>query len=249
MRPLDLAVEYIRLEGDRMMLWYLAVMAPMSLAVLWLIDALTGQRRSLMTPIAAALTVCTVWRWVFQAAMQRRIQMDLRGGQPAATLRQTWGSIIALRSLAFVATTWGSLLVIPAFFGFFMSGFAAPVIIEQDCGAGPALRAIVSWVHKSGGRLFQIGLALAALGFLGAVAATAINGFILEVLPMLLGIDTTQMEVSMRGASWKLCTLYLLFLAGDFYWTVASVFVMYELQSRRLGADLRARLKLREPTA
>ena len=67
------------------------------------------------------------------------------------------------------------------------------------------------------------------------------------VLPSLLGLDAQDLRLTMQGPAWSLSVGYFLFVAFDLLWTVASVFVFYDLRSRRLGADLRLRVQaLRE---
>ena len=69
------------------------------------------------------------------------------------------------------------------------------------------------------------------------------------VLPNLLGIDTADLNVTLDSWAWRLGILYFVFLLLDLFWTVASVLIYYDSQSRRTATDLRTRLAAvtREP--
>lgn len=90
-----------------------------------------------------------------------------------------------------------------------------------------------------------IGVAITMALLLAVVAVFALHWFLMEtVLPSLLGLNVEDLWLTLRGKAWVLCVAYFLFLAFDYFWTVASVMVFYDLQSRQLGSDLRLRLRL-----
>lgn len=244
LHPLDAAAEYLRERGPRVVPLYVVAMAPFSAAMLYVIDVVTSQFRSALPFACLLLSLATLWRWGWLAAAQRRVQEDLRGDPPLPL----WGRLakIVLAKLALsVVVLWGSLMVLPAFYGFFVSGVAVPVLLES---AGPATRQLtraLSWVHDGAGRLSRVALALSLAVLLTALATLVLQLFLVHtVLPSLLGLEVADLRLTVWSAAWLLCLGYFLFVAFDLYWAVASVMVYYDLQSRRLGSDLRLRLRL-----
>jgi hypothetical protein len=240
---LDAAGEYLRVRGLRLAPVYLLGMLPFSVAILFLIDAIGAEHHSGTMWWCMGLVVALVWRWCFLARVQQCVQRELqaRAGLPLFT-RLPW--ILLFRLYANVALTWGSMLLVPSFYAFFAGSFAAPVLLERE---GPAPREIgrmLGWVHHSAGRLSRAVISLTVFSLIMALVVYIVQRAIVNfVLPSLLGMDATGMELTMRGWTWLLSWLYFLFLALDFAWTVAAVFLYYDSQSRRTGSDLRARLQ------
>ena len=244
LHPLDAALDYIRERGGPVLGLYLVAMVPFSVAVLFLIDAVTIPQRAALPFGCALLAGATLWRWGFLGAAQRRVQADLRG-EPPLPLRRRLGMILVAKLMLSIVVLWGGLLVVPAFYGAYVSGIAVPLLLESDGHVGPLLRKACGWVHRARRRLTRMGLALSAALALAFVATLALHWFLMEtVLPSLLGLNVEDLWLTLRGKAWGLCATYFLFLGFDFYWTVASVMVFYDLQARQLGSDLRLRLRL-----
>jgi hypothetical protein len=246
--PLDAAVEYIRHHGLRLLPLYLISMAPISIIALFLIDAITAQHRSVLSAWCWALVPATLWRWVWLAKIQQLIQRDLQS-RPGLRLRSRLLWILVARLYANVAFTWGSFIIAPSFYGLFAGSFAAPLLLERD---GPLLREsfqVLRWIHHSAGRLMRVSIALSFLMLILTLAAFIVQYILVQtVLPGFLDVDTTSLGITMSSTAWRLTLLYFVTLLFDFFWTVASVFLYYDSQSRRTGSDLRARMStLRSP--
>ncbi|MDH5756517.1 MAG: hypothetical protein OEZ55_07620, partial [Nitrospinota bacterium] len=131
LRPLDEAVEYIRNHGAAVFTLYVAAVAPMTAAFYLLLDAVSTGMYSALPEGCLLLTVATVWKWAWASAIQGRIQAAL-SGKPMAPLLGRLSYIICLKLAASVALLWGSLIIIPAIYGFFLSGMAAPLLLDRS---------------------------------------------------------------------------------------------------------------------
>lgn len=241
--PLDVALEYLRRRPERVVGLYVLAVAPMTLAMLWVIDVVTAQQRSALPLVCVALTAATVWRWAFQALMQARVQADLRLEQAKVTLWRL-GSILVIRAMANALLTWGALFFIPALFGLWLAGFATPMVLDRQGSAAVKLRETWQWMQHSLGRLARITSALSLLLVLAVVGVFTLHGLLLgTVLPSFLGVDVSELALTMSGPGWWIAVGYFIFLGFDLFWTVASVMVFYSLRSSRLGTDLRVRLQ------
>jgi hypothetical protein len=243
--PLDAAAEYWRLRFGRLLPVYILAMAPHALIANLLIAAISGEQRSLAAQYCLYLTVATLWRWVWLGRLQQRVQQDL-GTPVAASFWSRIGQILLLRLLANFAMNWGAIIAgLPAFYGFFLSGFATPLLLESNDKPQVRVRQAISWIHHSGRRLFRIMLILTAFAVLLLVGLFASQYALANtVLPSFLNVDTADLELTLNGTAWRLSMIYFAWLILDAYWAVAAVLVFYDSQSRRSASDLRARLKV-----
>lgn len=240
--PLDGALEYLRRRGGRLLPLYLWANAPLAAAVLVMIDTVTAQHRSALPDAAWMLTGAMVWRWVWQGLVQKRVQEDLRG-QPVLPLRRRALSLLMTRLICFVLITWGSFLVVPAFYALFASSFAAPILLESPGRPAPLIARTVRWTHAAVGRLSRLIVVLGVLTLLLYLMVLGTQILLLGTfVPGILGIDTTDAQLTFGGYAASLIFLFIMFLLLDFYWTAASVLLFYDLQARRLGSDLRQRM-------
>ena len=241
--PLDASIEYIRRHLWRVLPIYVVAIVPTSAVMLIIVDAVSSQHRSALRGACGLLTLASVWRWVFVAAVQRRVQEDLRG-EPSHRLRANLHAILLLRLWACAAMLWGGLLIVPAFYGLFLSGFAAPAILESKASAWSHAKEVLALIHKSAARLGRASFALAVTIIVALISTMALHGLLVhQFLPGLLGLDAADLALTVQSVTWMICVAYFLFLVFDFYWAVGSVFLFYDLQARRLGTDLRMRLR------
>lgn len=245
---LDVALVYLRRELGKLLPIYFLAAAPLALAMLFTIDAMSTQRRSLAPVIALALTLATLWRWIFLAVIQRRVQAELRGQTPLPVRKRLLAILIG-RLIAATAMSWGSLLIVPGLWGFFASSFITPAALEGEGSIRKRLNQAITLSSSS--RLTYILLVL-TLAFLLLLTGTVALTFLLTslVIGSTLGLNTADLQITFQSLAWIITLLFLLLLLLDFYWTVASVFVFYDQQSRPLGTDLRLRLAaFQEPEA
>lgn len=244
---LDAAVHYLRRFGHRVLPVYLVAMAPHSLTVLWLIDAIAAQDRSSLPLGCGLLALATLWRWGWLSLIQWRVQRDCRG-EPPLPLRRRLAAILLLRLSAALAITWGMLVIVPFYYGFFAAGFLAPLLLEQPGSAVSRVIAGLPQLLNARKRLEKVFGALAAAGLAALLTTLVWHLFVLgTLLTSILGFETADVALTLRGTSWVLSVGYFLWVVFDVYWTVASVILFYDLQARRLGSDLRVRLRtLRE---
>ncbi len=84
--PLDAAADYWRIKADRLLPLYVLAMGPHAIVTGLLIAAINGEQRSLASRYCFYLTAATLWRWVWIAWLQRRVQEDLRARSTAGIL-------------------------------------------------------------------------------------------------------------------------------------------------------------------
>jgi hypothetical protein len=224
---------------------YVLAMMPHALVMVWLIDAITGERRSLIATYSLYLVACTFWRWVGLARMQYEVQRDVADSAQGTFWRRL-PQVMLIRLFSHIGVTWGGLLAgLPAFYGLYAGSFAAPLLFETNEPLGARLRQMFGWIRHSSKRLFRMTLAMAILIAIVTVGLF-VSQFILTqtILPSLLGLDTVELNITFASWSWRLRLLYFIFLVFDAFWTVAAVFVYYDSQSRRMATDLRARLQI-----
>ncbi len=241
--PLDAALEYCRVRADRVLPMYILAMTPHAIVTILLIDAVIAGHRSSVVTYCIWLTGAMVWRWVWLARLQYNVQHELRDLRNM----QFWAkvpAILYLRLLSNVAITWGSLLVgVPAFYGLFVGGFAAPLLLESRTSAATRLKECISWINFTAKRLFRVSMVMTVITIIGIIAVFVSQAALVgTVLPSLLGVDTADLNITLGSWAWRLRVFYFLFLLIDVYWAVACVFLYYDSQSRRMAADLRVRL-------
>ncbi|MDH5478432.1 MAG: hypothetical protein OEY50_08875 [Nitrospinota bacterium] len=258
LRPLDEAVEYIRNHGAAVFPLYVAAVAPMTIAVYMLLDAASTGMYSALPEGCLLLTVATVWKWAWASAIQGRIQSAL-SGKPMAPLLGRLSYIICLKLAASVAMLWGSLIIkfaasvallwgpfiiiIPAIYGFFLSGMAVPLLLDGSLSPLAAAIWTVKWVGDSISRVVKITTAIGLLFLVAYVGVSLLQLLATQmIMPSLLGIDTSELSLILSGATWQMAVVFMLFLAFDFFWTVAAALLYHDIQSGRAGVDLGLRL-------
>ena len=242
LRPLDAGVRYIRANLGSMLPMCVLTFAPL-VAAMWLaINAITAEDRAALPIACVAITFGLIWRWMGQAAIQRRVQADLEGS-PRRSVRSRGLAIITIRMLAVMSMTWAGPLFFPAYYGFFVVAFIVPALLASDRPAAVELIQTLKITTSAVGLLARLSFAmlgLMALAFIGFV--TLVWVMVSTVLPSLLGFDTADLALTLSSSAWTFTMLFVLIASFDIFWTVASVFVLYELESRRLGQDLQAQL-------
>ena len=243
--PLDAAADYWRAGVATLLPMYVLAMLPHAILSGLLIGTITSGQRTLAAQYCIYLTLATLWRWTWIAKLQQIVQQDLRS-QAVAVFWRRVPSILLVRLLACVGLTWGIVLAcVPAYYGLFVGSFAAPLLLESDDASLRRVRLSIRWIHHSGKRLFRILLSMICIiGLL--IVATFASQFVLArtVLPTLLGIDTTELNLTLDSWAWRLSLFYFVYLLVDGFWSVAAVMVYYDSQSRRTATDLQARLKV-----
>ncbi|MCC7193875.1 MAG: hypothetical protein IT444_13990 [Phycisphaeraceae bacterium] len=241
--PLDAAIDYLRQRPMRVLPAYVMAIAPMSVCVFLLIDAITSGHRSALPEVVILFMVSFVWRWGWLGFLQRRIQVDLRG-EPPLPLRKRIVPIIFTRILALMGMTWGSFLIVPSILGFYLSGLVTPSLLERSGPATKQLMETGSWLTSSGGRMTKLTGAIGVIAMLVWINVTVIQTLVVNMLiPTLAGLDVNDLRLTLSSPAWFFFLQYLLFLVFDLLWAVAAVMLFYDLQSRRLGSDLRRRLQ------
>jgi hypothetical protein len=203
----------------------------------------------------------TIWRWIGTSVVQHRIQSDIRGDSN----RMWWKRlpvILAIRLIAASGIVWGLLLIfntwrsvyfiplwgIPYFVtlvvGLLLAGMIAPLLGESSASAAMLIRQLRGDVMKSIRRVLVIVLVMIVSALWLVLVAVGLQYFLLNaVIANLLGLDTSELQLTFQGKAWWLGLAYLIQLGFDLLWTVVSVMLFYDLQSRRLGSDLRFRLQ------
>ena len=244
--PLDRALEYLRERGAALLPAYAVGMLPFTMVALMLVDAISANDYPALAGLLLLQLVALLWRWAWLAVVQRKVQTDLRG-VPPLSLRSRAVAIVVMRCWTALAQTWGIFLGIPFVVGFFLSSFATPALLEKPGPAGARVTMARKWVTGAFRDLLRIMVALALGGGVFIAGLAAFHTLVIDLLLPLVLVDTTDLKLTLGSSAWLLSVGYLLFVAFDFFWTAASVFIFYELQSRHLGADLQKRLAALTP--
>ncbi len=241
--PLDAAAEYLRRRIDRVLPMYVLAMAPHAVVTGLLIEAVVGERRSDAAEYCLLLAAATVWRWVLLSKLQSMVACDLQGVR-GTRFWSRLAPILLIRLYSNIAITWGSLLAgVPAFYGLYAGSFAAPLLLENSQPTLARLAVAFSWIQHSARRLFRISLAVTAIALYMTLAIFVCQYLLTQsYIPSLLGLNTGQFILTLNSWPWRLGIIYFVFLAIDMFWTIASVVIYYDSQSRRVATDLRVRL-------
>ncbi|GJM24071.1 MAG: hypothetical protein DHS20C16_04860 [Phycisphaerae bacterium] len=247
---MDAAAEYVRKNLSTILPMYVVAMLPFSAAIMLTIDIVTSQYRAMTLLTSWCLVAATLWRWAWLAALQRRVQAVIRGGEPHK-IRGRLLSILFLRLVASACMTWGSLVIAPGIYGFLIGGMATPLHLEPSDRPKDQIKTVISWITSSQKRLLKILTSLSFLYVLGLICFYALIRIVLgTLLPTFLGIDPSDMGFTLESWTGILVVSYLVGLVFDLYWAVLSVMIFYDLQSRRLAPDLRVRIRnLRNSTS
>ena len=259
--PLDRAVEYIRLRPARLIPIYILSVLPQSMVVLFAVDAVASQHRSILGFLALLLLGTTIWRWIGMSILQFKIQSDLRGEKGIGWWRRL-PTILAVRFLAAAGMTWGLMIVAvkwqSVFFlalwgipyvvtlvgGLLLSGMITPLLCESTASTSSLLGSLYRDIVKSYRRIWLILLAmLLAIGWMLLLVIGMQYLVLSTIVSNLLGIDPSDVLMTTQGTAWYLAIAYLIQVGFDLFWGVVSVMLFYDLQSRRLGSDLRYRLQ------
>jgi hypothetical protein len=130
----------------------------------------------------------------------------------------------------------------------YMSVVCTPVLFSGEYAPpvrkGPSLRDAIGWMWRARGRLWRISwvltlattfASLIVLGFENTLANSTIADWV--------GLNAASVRVVTRSIGWNMLLYYIAFVAFDVYFHVVGVFLFYDLQARRLGSDLFARLQ------
>ena len=258
---LDRAIDYIRLRGAVIVPQYVIAILPQSLGAYLAIDAVVSQDRSMLPIVSLLLVAGTLVRWVGTSAMQYRIQGDILGKSPRVFARRL-PTILAIRMLAAVGILWCALLLgkstesmiaglflapihsVTSLFGIFVAVLVAPLAFESSSGPSALLDTLVRWILKASWRLGGLVFYLSVMVLWGVIAILVVDHMMTNVVVAnFLGLDSSDLALTLESVAWTLSELYLLWLIIDFMWSVVGVFLLYDIQSRRMGSDLRLRLR------
>lgn len=239
---LDAAADYLRNHGARVTAWYLLAAGPVLIACWWWIAAVAMENRSQLPPASLALLGAMLWRWGVLAKIQQVVMRDL--GMAADRLGFKMILIaIAGRLLAHVGILWGSLLIVPGLWSFYVSSFISPALLTPGRPAGSSLRHTVALSINQSILLARHASMLTLLVTVAMLAFGVLQGVMVYIiLPSLMGYDTADLKISMGNLSWWLFSMLAVLLVFDCYWAVGSVMLLQQLEARRTGSDLQARL-------
>lgn len=238
---LDLASAYLRAAGLGVVARYLVATGPLLLAGWMWIDVVAAEDRQGVAGASTLVVGGLIWRWAglvwVQAAVMRDIgiRTELSAGRVATA--------VLGRLASHVMMGWGGVAILPALLGFYFSSFVTVMLLDPKHGTGAALKVTGGLVWNNLGQLWKLATVKFVLFFMGLLSAALVQALLLwTVLPSILGMDTTDLQLAARGVAWWLSLGFLTWAVFDLFWSVASVFEFEQLQARRTGGDLNARL-------
>lgn len=243
MHPLDLAAASLRRRGAAAAGLYAWSIAPL-LAAGWLwIDAASAQDRAGLREASWLVVAAMVWRWTWLVPMQARVMRD--AGVEVRCTPGRWATAVFARLGAHAMLAWGSLLILPGLIGFYAGSFVTVLLLrarpEEAVGSAVLGALGMAWANLVA--LWKHTIALLALSLVWALTVLLVTLLMVgTLLPSLLGIDTTDVQLAMRGPAWWLSLGILGFVLLDLFWQVAAVFTVLQLDARRHGGDLRGRI-------
>ena len=258
---LDRAIDYVRLRGGRVLPTYIWGTLPQSAVMYFAIDALAHEDRSMIPWVSLLLVPATIWRWVGTLAMQHRIQTDLRGESPPRWIAAL-ATVLSIRMLSAVALGWGIWIsavswrfpfasifwapihVITSYYGILWAGLVGPLFFESTEKDQKLVATLFQWVHGNRQRMTGLVAYVSLLSGWAIVIVIILHLLLTNLLvAQFLGLDASDLKLTFLSTSWILTVSFGLFLIFDFFWQIAAVFLYYDLQSRRLGGDMRLRLR------
>ena len=245
---LDLASAYLRANGGDVLGRYLLAMAPLFVAGWFWIDAVTAQDRSALPIICVFVLLAMLWRWAGLAWVQAAVMRNM-GMAATLTPQRVAGAVLA-RLTGHVVMVWGGILLLPALWGFYAAAFSCIMMLDPDTRTGVAFKRGGKMVLADLGPLWKLSASMLVLVMVAVLSVVLVQVALLEtVLPSLLGIDTTDLQLATRGPAWWLGIGFMIWAGFDLLWAVASVFEFNRMEASRSGADLHARLAWLKETA
>lgn len=166
-------------------------------------------------------------------------------------------------------------LIVPATFGMFLSVIAAPLYLSGEWASppapsapaataaplsapppvlkpariGPTISNAIEWIWRAKGRLWRMSWALTIGSLLVGLLTLAFQAAVSSsTLADWFGLDAAKTRVIVNSVGWLILSSYLQFILFDLYFHIVGVFLFYDLQARRLGSDLFARLESLQAT-
>ncbi|MFA9479893.1 hypothetical protein ACERK3_16540 [Phycisphaerales bacterium AB-hyl4] len=240
--PLDAAAALVRERGSELLPIYVLAVIPLTAAAWVAIDAVTAEDRSALPLAAGLLAGSLLWRWAWLSVLQQRVQVSLRGRLPTS-LRRRWAGVLGIRLVAATLMTWGLFLFMLPVVGLLLGSFITPALLEGDQRTLPTAGQLLRWLGGAVGRVSRVLTAVVVMGLVLLVGVMVLQWFVVMlVLPSLLGIETTDLALTMESPVWWMGSVFAVWLMMDFFWTIAAVLVYYDVQAKRLGSDLHWRL-------
>lgn len=237
--PLNTAAEYLKYDGFTVLPYYTAAMLPFSIVMYFIIDSLSAKDVTTLAALSALLVAATFWRWLWLALLQRHIQTFIRGNQPPYSIKNKFKDIMLTKILCSFCWSWGSFVIIPFHFGFFLTAICVPALLENDKRLLKANRETLGLINKSFGKLIKVSSALLLLASITTISIFIFQSLIVHTaLPSWLGIEIADLSITSSNIVWILTVFYFIFLIWDFFWTIVSVMLFYDMQARASGRDL-----------
>ncbi len=222
--------------------WYMLAITPLLASAWWWIACVASGDRSAMGLASGGLTAAMLWRWGWLAKVQQVVMRDM--GMPTVSLDISRVShIVLVKLVANVGMSWGSLLILPGLWCFYVSSFIAPATLSPDRHENSAMRYSITLVAHHLGLLARHGALLSLFVLMALIAAGVAQAFMInDIMPSLMGVDSADASISMSNVSWILFSILVVLLLFDLYWSVGAVLLKQQLEARRTGSDLMARL-------
>lgn len=239
---LDASAAYLRHRGQAVIGWYLVAIGPLLLAAWWWIGSVASGDRLSLGPASVAITLAMLWRWAWLVKVHQQVMRDV-GMIDRKLNTGLVVQIVLFRLIAHVGMGWGALLILPGVWSFYLSAFITPVMLMTDKPAASALRYTLGLITQHLRLLVRHGCMLTLLALLTLLAMGVSQAFLTStVLPSLLGVDASDLAITLSSSVWWMFMGLMVMLAFDLYWSVGSVLLLQQLEARQTGADLRARL-------
>lgn len=239
---MDNAVELTRDSVGWFVPAYIVANAPLALALIVALNAISAHDTGLALMGAAMATMAFPWRWVVLAIMQRRLLMTISPKLTLPLWRRMWIIIVLKFMLCGIGISAAFIGFIPSMASLIGSTLAAPFLMDQPVVNFSVARRLISTPYslpRTIGGLFV--MTLLYLIFSGV--ACAFLAFIAKpVLPSFFGIHDLYLQLIVQSRAFGLAVSALCLVPLDMFWIAAGVLLSQQIGFRQTGADLKARL-------
>ena len=239
---MDCAIELTRDSVAWFIPAYILANAPLALAMIIGLTAVSSQDTGVALMAAALATLALPWRWIVQTFMQRRLLLILSPKLSIPLRRRLWSIIVLKFMLCAIGISGALIALIPSFASLTGCTLAAPFLLNEPTVNFAAARRLIAIPYSTS----RIIIGLVVLGLLyitfSGITAELLDLIVKPILPSFLGVHDLYLQLIVQSRAFGLVVWVLCLVPLDMVWMTAGVILSEQLGFRRTGADLKTRL-------
>jgi hypothetical protein len=239
---MDCAIELTRDSAAWLIPAYILANAPLALALIIGLTAVSSQDTGVALMAAALATLAFPWRWIVQTFIQRRLLLILSPKLSIPLWRRMWSILVLKFILCAIGITGACIALIPSFASLTGCTLAAPFLLNEPTVNFAVARRLIAIPYSTSRIIF--GLIILGLLYLifSGISAELVALIVKPVLPSFFGIHDLYLQLIVQSRAFGLVIWVLCLVPLDLFWMVAGVILSEQIGFRRTGADLKARL-------